>query len=65
MRLEDLSEYAEHFRQRTLQDLLQEATAGYWRRRAAAFDAVGNEECDEIAQACRNRAALMLGGETE
>lgn len=65
MRLSELDEYAEHFRARVLQDALNEATAVYWRRRAAAFDAVGNEECDVIAKACRNRAALMLGGEGE
>lgn len=34
----DLTTYLEHFRARVLQDALNEATAAYWLRRAAAFD---------------------------
>lgn len=56
----ELSEYLEHFRARVLQDALNEATASHWRRRAATFAAVGNARCDEIAQACRNAAAVAL-----
>ncbi len=59
----DLTEYVEHFRGRVMQDALTEATAAYWTRRAEQFEAVGNERCDEIAQACRNRAAVALGGD--
>lgn len=55
-----LSEYVEHFRHRVLQDALNEATSSYWLRRADQFAAVGNARCDEIAQACRNRAAVAL-----
>jgi hypothetical protein len=55
-----LSEHVEHFQARVLQDALQEATASYWRRRAATFARVGNERCDEIAQACRNAATVAL-----
>ncbi len=57
--------YANHFRCRVLQDALNEATAAYWIRRAETFDAVGNERCDEIALACRRRAALSLGGDLD
>ena len=58
MTTDGLAAYLEHFRARVLQDALNEATAAYWLRRAATFDAVGNARCDEIAQACRNRAAV-------
>lgn len=64
MKITDLAEYVQHFRGRVLQDALNEATAAYWTKRAQQFEAVGNERCDEIAQACRNRAALALGSET-
>jgi len=50
----------DHFQRRVIVDALKEATAAYWLRRAAQFDAVGNARCDEIAQACRNRAAVSL-----
>ena len=63
MRLDDLSEHVQHFRQRVLQDALAEATAAYWQRRAQQFAAVGTPACDEIALACRNRASLALDGE--
>lgn len=61
--LTDLPEYVDNFRRRVLADALQEATAAYWLRRAETFAAVGSPACDEIAQACRNRAALSLDGE--
>ena len=60
MKLTDLEEYAENFRRRVLQDALNEATAGYWTKRAETFDAVGNASSDEIARACRNRATMAL-----
>ena len=65
MKITDLEEYVENFRRRVLQDALTEATAAYWTRRAAQFDAVGNKRCDEIAQACRRRAQLALSAEDE
>lgn len=59
-----LLEHAEQFEKRQIQDILNEACAGYWRRRAEQFAAVGTPACDEIAQACRNRAMLAeIGGE--
>lgn len=39
MRLDQLTDHVDHFRHRVMQDALQEATAAYWRRRAAAFEA--------------------------
>ncbi|MCW2763610.1 MAG: hypothetical protein JWR85_3811 [Marmoricola sp.] len=63
MGITDLDEYVRHFSTRVLQDALNEATAAYWMKRAEQFDAVGNARCDEIARACRNRAALSLGGD--
>lgn len=53
-----LHTYVTHFFRRVLQDAWIEATAAYWLRRAEIFDAVGTPACDEIAQACRNRATL-------
>lgn len=59
-------EYVEHFRHRVLQDALAEATAAYWMRRAEQFSRVGSPQCDEIALACRNRAAVsLLGGDEQ
>jgi hypothetical protein len=63
VKITDLESFVEHFRKRVFQDALSEATASYWLKRAKDFDAVGNARCDEIAQACRNRAAVALGGE--
>jgi hypothetical protein len=41
-------------------------SASYWRKRAEDFRAVGTPECDEIAQACENRARMsLLGGDVE
>jgi hypothetical protein len=39
-------------------DMLLEAQESYWRRRAEDFAKVGTARCDEIAQACRNKATL-------
>jgi len=64
VKITDLEDYVAHFRSRVLQDALSEATAAYWTRRAEQFEAVGNARCREIAQACRNRAALSLGSAT-
>jgi hypothetical protein len=60
-----LVEHVEHFRHRVMQDALAEATAAYWNHRAEDFDAVGTQECDETAQACRNRAKVALDGDVE
>jgi hypothetical protein len=65
MKITDLESYVEHFRKRVFQDALNEATAAYWHKRADQFAAVGNERCNVIAQACRNRAALALGGDEQ
>jgi hypothetical protein len=54
----NLADYIDHFRARVLQDALDEATAEYWHRRAAAFDAArprvgdftGNATAEETAQ---------------
>lgn len=62
---EALADYVDNFRRRVLQDALSEATSAYWAKRAEAFAAVGTPACEEIAQACRNRAAIaLLDGET-
>jgi hypothetical protein len=47
------------FARRMVLECLQESTASWWERRAAAFDRVGNERCDEIADACRNKASFL------
>ena len=60
MRPGDLAAYVENFRRRVTQDALAEATSTYWLRRARDFDAVGTAAGDEIARACRNRAAVAL-----
>lgn len=39
-------------------DVLLEAQESYWLRRADDFTRVGTPKCDEIAQACRNKATL-------
>ena len=56
--MRDLEQYAEHFRQRTLQDLLAEVTPQHWLRRAEALETVGTERCTAMALACRNRALV-------
>jgi hypothetical protein len=61
-----LVEHVEHFQHRVMQDALAEATAAYWRRRAEDFRQVGTRECDEVAEACENRARVsVLGGDIE
>jgi hypothetical protein len=60
VKITELDDYVEHFRKRVFQDALNEATSAYWHKRAEQFAAVGNARCDEIAQACRNKAALAL-----
>lgn len=60
-----LVEHVDHFQHRVMQDALAEATAAYWRKRAADFEAVGTPECDETAKACRNRARIALDGDIE
>lgn len=55
-----LDDHLLHFQRRVLADALLEATAGYWRRRAAAFAAVGTPACDQIALACTRRADITV-----
>jgi hypothetical protein len=40
-------------------DALLEGSARYWEKRAGDFAKVGTPKCDTIAQACRNKAALI------
>lgn len=47
---------------RWLQDVMTEATAAYWLRRADQLDKIGTDWSAEAAQACRNHARMM-GGE--
>ncbi len=70
----DLMDYVENFQRRVMQDALAEATAAYWLHRADTFEAARPRpddytetaeerrakwhELTEIAQACRNRAAV-------
>ena len=49
----------DHFRARILQDAMAEAEVDYWLSRAETFAAVGSAKCDEIAQACRNKALFL------
>jgi S-adenosylmethionine:tRNA-ribosyltransferase-isomerase (queuine synthetase) len=49
---------ADHFMHRMLEQVMSEETRAFWIRRAQTFDAVGTTACREIAQACRNRAAM-------
>lgn len=51
--------YLEHFRARALQDALTDALPATWRRRAADFDAVGTQQCSDVALACRRHADLL------
>jgi hypothetical protein len=39
-------------------DALLEGSARYWLKRADDFAMVGTPKCDEIAQACRNKAVM-------
>lgn len=58
-RSRDRGEWVANFQRRVIQDALQSGAVSYWRRRAAAFAAVGNDECDGIARACSNLAAYI------
>jgi hypothetical protein len=62
MKLTDLEEYVDHFRNRVLQDALTEAWPTYWERRARALEAArpcpgdfhGNATREDLrAQWCR------------
>ncbi len=63
-----LADYIEHFRKRVLQDPLAEATAAYWRRRAATFqwarpkpgDFTGLATADELAERDARLAEIVL-----
>ena len=57
-RLAAVATHVDHFQHRVIVDALNEATAAYWRRRAAQFRGVGNERCDLIARNCEHRATL-------
>lgn len=46
-----VTEYLDHFRARVMQDALAEATSGYWRRRAEAFEAARPRPGDFTGQA--------------
>lgn len=73
--------YLQNFRRRVIQDAFNEATASYWRRRAATFEwarprppsnqrggwpgrasatdlRAQDQRLEQIAQACRNMAAV-------
>lgn len=55
--LGQLADHVEHFRRRVLQDALNEATAAYWHRRAAAFDAARPRPGDFHGRATRAQLA--------
>ena len=44
---------------RVVLDCLNLGAAAWWRKRAGDFEAVGTAACDEIAQACRNKARFI------
>ncbi|UYM04220.1 hypothetical protein [Solicola gregarius] len=56
---EDRDAYVANFQRRVIMDALAHGTISYYRRRAAAFNAVGTTECDAIALACSNHAAFI------
>lgn len=49
-------EYLAMFQARVILDAWNEAHPAYWRRRASSFRAIGTAACDEIANACENKA---------
>lgn len=53
-----LDDRQRHHLARAVLEAYLDADVLYWLRRARAFAAVGTPECDEIAQACTNRARL-------
>ena len=63
MSTRQLVEHVEHVQHRVVQEALATATAAYWNRRAEDFQRVGTPECDEVAEACRNRARVALDGD--
>ena len=58
-------EKLEQIAHRFVIDLLLETSSNYWLRRSENFANVGTPECDEIARACRNKAALCREDESE
>lgn len=54
-----LREATQQFGVRLIQQVLTEAMPFYWLRRANDFARVGTAECDEIAEACRERAEFF------
>ena len=58
-------ERLEQIARRFVVDMLLEASSAYWLRRAEDFAKVGTPACDEIARACRNKAALCREDENE
>lgn len=65
MRTPEIDSEVERLASRLLLDVLNEATAAYWERRADGFANVGTPDCDDIARACRNRAELARMGSDE
>ena len=63
MKPSELDQHVDNFTRRFWQDVLSEATAAYWRRRAMTFAMVGTPACDQIAMACYNASRLALGGD--
>jgi hypothetical protein len=49
----------EAMRRRSVQQAIAEATAEHWRHRAQDFERVGNPRCDQVALACRRKAAFL------
>jgi spore germination protein YaaH len=49
----------EALRRRSVQQAISEATAEYWRGRAQDFERVGNARRDQVALACRRKAAFL------
>lgn len=49
----------EKFGRRVILECLQAASVTWWERRAGTFAAVGTPSCDEVAQACRNKARAI------
>jgi hypothetical protein len=60
-----IDEYLETFVTGVIREAMNAASADQWRRRAEQFEAVGTPRCDQIAEACRNHAALWDGSWTD
>lgn len=54
-----LTAHIDRFHRRLLEDVLLEATAAYWHRRAETFALVGTPTCDTIAANCDFHARLV------